>query len=257
MTRTTNTARGANGQRVLTFALLTTSFVLAAACNSETLLSPNPVLTTIDVTLESSSIEVGQFSVATAVGLDQFAAPVVTGQATYTSSAPDVAMISPTTGNMLAIAPGTTVITATIDGRSGQRTITVVNAPPIKVNEVESNGDALGGWVELFNPRTTAVDLSGWTLTSDDVSRVAVLRAGTIIPGGGYLVIDETLLPSGLRSADGVHLFSHYGVLVDGYAWTAKPATTYGRCADGRGNFVTTDGATRGAPNACRGLSAR
>jgi hypothetical protein len=38
---------------------------------------------------------------------------------------------------------------------------------------------------------------------------------------------------------------------VDSYSWTSHASTTYGRCADGTGPFVTTVASTKGAPNAC------
>jgi hypothetical protein len=203
----------------------------------------------VSVSLAASTIEVGQSTTAIAVALDQYGAPIA-GVATYSSSAPEVAGVNPTTGEVLAISPGSAEITATIGGTSGRRTITVTMAP-IRINEIRPDGDASLGWVELFNPSTSDVDLSGWTLTGADVFQGLILPAGIIIHAGGFRVIDESHFPAGLRAADTFHLFSSFGVQVDSYTWTTNPATSYGRCTDGAGPFVTTTGTTRGGVNAC------
>jgi len=75
-----------------------------------------------------------------------------------------VVLINPNTGAMLAIAPGTTEITATVDGKSGQRTITVATAPSVRVNEVQPRDASNTGWVELVNTTSSAVDLAAWAL---------------------------------------------------------------------------------------------
>ena len=64
----------------------------------------------------------------------------------------------------------------------------------ILVNELLSHTDApLRDQVELFNASTTNVNIGGWFL-SDDFRTPKKFRFtnGTIIPAGGYLVIDET-----------------------------------------------------------------
>jgi hypothetical protein len=77
---------------------------------------------------------------------------------TFASNNPEVAGISPTTGKIFAVAPGTAEIFATIDGRSGQRTITVRTAPAIKINEVKSNGGRARRLGRGFS-NTSAVDV--------------------------------------------------------------------------------------------------
>jgi hypothetical protein len=256
MTRLLPIARHSVGRRGLALALLSLS--TTASCNdSETLSSTVPALTTVDLTLESSFVEVGQTTMASASPLDQFAAPISAASVIYYSSNPQVAVASPTTGKIFAIGPGTAQIIATIDQRSGQRTITVSKPPGIKINEVKSNGDAPGGWVELLNPTAFTVDMSGWTLTGSNVLQSVPLPAGTTIPSHGYLLVDEGEFPAGLGAIDAVHVFSRYGVQVDGYAWTSAPATTLGRCPDGTGDFVVTSAATRGATNTCAKTTAR
>jgi hypothetical protein len=122
----------------------------------------------------------------------------------------------------------------------------------VTFNEVESNGDAVGDWVELFNTGTAAVDLSGYVFRDNDNTRGYTLPSGTTIAPGGYLVLLESQFGFGLGAADEVRLFAPGGVtLVTSYAWTAHAATTFGRCPNGTGPFVTTTSSTRGVANDC------
>jgi hypothetical protein len=122
----------------------------------------------------------------------------------------------------------------------------------VKVNEVESNGDPAGDWVEFYNTGTQAVDLSGYVFRDNDDTRGYTIPSGTTIPAGGYLVLLESAFGFGLGGGDQARLFAPGGsVLVDSYTWTAHAATTYGRCPDGTGAFQTTTTSTRGAANDC------
>ena len=92
--------------------------LIAAGCNYDITASlPSPSLT-IDVSVATTQMEVGQEATATARGRDQYGVPVDIGPITWTSRHPEVVLINPNTGAMLAIAPGTTEITATVDGKS-------------------------------------------------------------------------------------------------------------------------------------------
>ncbi len=64
----------------------------------------------------------------------------------------------------------------------------------ILVNELLSHTDApLRDQVELFNASTNDVNIGGWFLTDDfRTPKKYRFNNGTIIPAGGYLVIDET-----------------------------------------------------------------
>ena len=124
--------------------------------------------------------------------------------------------------------------------------------PPIQINEVESNGGTPGDWVEIINNGTSAVDLSGWRfLDNDDTHVPYVVPAGTIIAPGGYLVLEEAAFGFGLGAPDSVRLFDASGALYQSYSWTAHATTTYGRCPNGTGAFITTASSTKGAANAC------
>jgi hypothetical protein len=239
--------------------LLFATLAVAAGCDSASVASPrvppSPVLTTVRLALGASPIEVGEATTATATALDQFGVPIATAPPTFTSATPQIAGVQPTTGAILAIAPGATEITVTIEGKSDRRTVTVTMAP-IRLNEVNPNGDRPGGWVEFVNPTSADVDMSGWTVASGDLWQSFTIPLGATIPAGGYLAVNEGTLPLGLKAADAVHLFSRFGVQVDAYRWSESPATSYGRCPDGGGPFVTTTAVTRKAANACPELEA-
>ncbi|SDC01816.1 lamin tail domain-containing protein [Nocardioides lianchengensis] len=123
---------------------------------------------------------------------------------------------------------------------------------PVRINEVESSGGQPGDWVELVNVSAGPVDVSGWVLKDADDTHSYAIPAATTIAVGGYLVLDEAAFGFGLGQPDAARLFRADGTtLVDSYAWTTHATTSYGRCADGAGAFVTTEAVTKGAANLC------
>lgn len=123
----------------------------------------------------------------------------------------------------------------------------------VRINEVESNGGTPGDWVELINNATTVADVSGFAV-KDSGDPGYVLPAGTTIPAGGYLVVEEAQIGSGLGAADSARLVAADGTtLLDSYSWTAHATTSYGRCPNGTGAFTTTQAVTKGAVNTCPG----
>jgi hypothetical protein len=127
-------------------------------------------------------------------------------------------------------------------------------APPagIRINEVESSGGVPGDWVELYNPGTSSVDASGWIFRDNNDATGYVLPAGSTIAAGGYLVLEEAAFVFGLGGSDAARLFNG-ATLVDSYVWTTAATTTYGRCPNGSGDFITTASVTKGTANDCGG----
>ena len=125
--------------------------------------------------------------------------------------------------------------------------------PAVRINEVESDDGEPGDWVELANPSGADADLTGFQLRADDDARVWTAPAGTVVPAGRRLVVEEAELGFGLGGAGAVRLSGADGAPVDAYAWTAHAATTYGRCPDGVGPFAATVVPTKGTANACAG----
>jgi len=238
-----------------TAVILLTLFLSSACGGSDSTQPAPPTSATITVTLGASVIEVGEMTVATAAtagGVDPYGDPISTGTVTWTSSDPTIAGVSPTTGAILGIAPGTARITGTTDAqRTGAQIITVVRAPNIRINEVESSHGSARLYVELVNATRVAVDVSGWAMTNKDVRQRLVFAPGTIIAPGGLLVVDETSLPFSLGANDAVRLFSRFGILADGLEWKEEAVTTFGRCPTDASDFVTTMAPTKGTANAC------
>jgi len=124
------------------------------------------------------------------------------------------------------------------------------------VNEVESNGDDVD-WVELANTSASAIDISGWSmLDSDDTHAPYVLPTGSVVPAGGYFVLNQksTTAPGfdfGLGNPDAVRISDASGAQVLEYAYQEHAKVTYGRCPDGVGDLVDTTRSTKGAANDC------
>ncbi|QYH19597.1 lamin tail domain-containing protein [Corynebacterium aquatimens] len=118
----------------------------------------------------------------------------------------------------------------------------------IKINEVESNGDEKGDWIELFNTGDEAVGVSGWLLLDDNDSHTpVVIPDGTQLAPKSFLRVytEDPELPAGvngfgLGSADTARLFTPGGELVDEISWSAHATDTLGRIPDGTGEFVET-----------------
>lgn len=233
--------------RILALALLAAGM---AACGADPSGTSARILTSIEISLADQPAEVAQYTHATVIALDQYGDPIDTGPATFASGDPRIAAVSPTTGLILGISPGTTEITASTAGMTAHRTLTVF-VPAIRINEVEPDGDAAGGWVELYNPTDADFDLSAWSLAHANPFAKTVLALGTTIPAHGYLVVDESRIQLGLAHADGLRLFSRFGVEVDVFFWQRDATTTYGRCPDGTGDLIETAAPTRGGVNSC------
>ena len=130
----------------------------------------------------------------------------------------------------------------------------------VKINEVEStstwlvSGPAVNeDWIELYNNGATAVDISGLKLLDNDNKNTKYsIPTGTILAPGAYLAITEAAFKFGLGSSDSARLFAANGTTVlDTYTWTTHATTTYGRCPNGTGSFVTTLSPSKGTANNC------
>lgn len=126
------------------------------------------------------------------------------------------------------------------------------DASPVRINEVESSGGTPVDWIELVNPSSASVDLSGFVLRDNQDTSTFTIPAGTTLAAGAYVAFDVDITGGfGLGGSDSARLFDTTGALVDTYTWTAHATTTYGRCPDGAGTFQTTVASTKGAANSC------
>lgn len=129
--------------------------------------------------------------------------------------------------------------------------VALVPPPMIRINEVESNGGTPGDWVELFNAGETAVDISGYVFKDNDDTHAYKIPVGTVVPVGGYFVLEEAAFGFGLGGGESARLFTPSGEIADSYSWATHAATTYGRCKNGTGGFIAMPTVTKGAANAC------
>ncbi|MDO5034987.1 MAG: lamin tail domain-containing protein [Actinomycetaceae bacterium] len=120
----------------------------------------------------------------------------------------------------------------------------------VVINEVESNGDG-EDWVELANPTSMSIDISGYTLKDNKDDSLFTIPQGSVIEAGGYLVFEKGDFDFGLGGKDSVELLKD-GERVDFYSWTDHASQTYGRCPDMTGAFTNTFAPTKGAANQCK-----
>jgi len=78
---------------------------------------------------------------------------------------------------------------------------------PLEITEINYNSNVAfdaGDWVELHNPDAAALDVSAWVFRDGDITHSFVLPAGTVMAGGGYLVLcANPALFSGRHPASG------------------------------------------------------
>ncbi len=152
----------------------------------------------------------------------------------------------------------------TLDGSPGRGESPPNAIAPMVISEALSRSDVPPPLdaIELHNPTGGSVDISGWYLSDDfNAPRKFRIPAGTILPGGGYRVFDESQFNGGpgafALSSDGdeVWLFSADAAgnltgYVHGHRFgAADDGVTFGR-------LVTSDGREYFAPQAARTLGA-
>ena len=127
-----------------------------------------PVTATVSVSLSSSALATGSSATATAIALDQNGAALSGRTVTWSSSATTVATVS-SAGLVQAVGAGTSSIIATIDGKSGQATVTVsVPAPVASVTLTPATATiTVGGAVSLV---AATLDAAGSALANRTVT---------------------------------------------------------------------------------------
>ncbi len=84
---------------------------------------------------------------------------------------------------------------------------------PIVINEINYNSPDFpnaGDWIELFNPNSTAVDISGWYF-EDSSGDFFGLPANTIMEAGAYLLIAEDLAQFKLVYPSASNVYGGFG----------------------------------------------
>jgi hypothetical protein len=207
------------------------------------------------------AIEVGNALALTGAAHDTDAGPSPLGYA-WTATSGTIGAPTAASTAFTCTTAGTFAVTLTVTDGDCTDTLsqTVICSPgtsslvPPRINEIESNQGTPGDWVELYNANAVAANISGWIFKDNDDTHAYVIPAGTSIPAGGYFVLEEAAFGFGLGAAESARLFDSSGVVVvDSHTWTAHAATTYSRCPNGSGPFVTSPTITKGAANDCAG----
>lgn len=109
-------------------------------------------------------------------------------------------------------------------------------------------------WIELYNPTSDDIDLSGCIL--DDITSGGtspyVIPDGTIIAAGGFLVFYQSVTKIGLNNdGDTVNLIDKDGTtIIDSYSYShSSDDVSYGRETDGSENWIEFTEPTPGASN--------
>ncbi|MEE0967492.1 MAG: lamin tail domain-containing protein [Bacilli bacterium] len=102
----------------------------------------------------------------------------------------------------------------------------VVN--PVILNEIQSN-DPNGGcdWIELANPTSEPLDISGLVIKDDDDLHEYIIPEGTVISANSFLVITDDELGFGLGKNDSVRIFEN-GLLIQSTTWSGHTSPTWG-----------------------------
>ena len=132
---------------------------------------------------------------------------------------------------------------------------------PIVINEINyksSDDFNADDWVELYNPNSTSIDLSGWQLKDDDDSHVYEIPSETQIEGNSFIVLVKDAsdfsdvfpditnyigeLGFGFGNSDSVRLYNDSGVLQDEVVYDSDD--TWSDCAKETGytlELITAD----------------
>jgi hypothetical protein len=174
------------------------------------------------------------------------------------------------TGNYLELSPspgytndeaGIAAFAETL--RSGENLGVVINE--FMASNITTLGDAGGlysDWIELYNPTSADVDLSGCGISDSlDQPMKYSFPEGTIIKANGYLLIfcsgnestenGEIHVPFSLRSyEEDVVLAGKTGKIADSFSYSRQQAdVSMARVPDGTGEFAASHKPTPGYPN--------
>ena len=162
-----------------------------------------PVLTTVTVSLAASTVQVGQTTSASAAGLDQNGAAIAIGAVTWSSGSPSIATVS-TTGVVSGMAAGQVSITATVSGRTGQASLTVIPVPVATVSVTPAAVSLVIGATQQLAAAT--LDGSGnalagrvvtWSTSDSTKARVSTTGLVTAIAAGSSTVTATSEAKSG------------------------------------------------------------
>ena len=144
----------------------------------------SPALTAVRILLSPDTLVVGESATASAAGLDQFGVAIGIGVPTWSSTSPGVATVS-ASGVVSAVAPGRTMLVASVNGKQGERLLTIVQAVISRVSITPAALRMVRGATLLL--RASALDFNGRELpgrridwTTSDATKATVSSAGVV-----------------------------------------------------------------------------
>ncbi|MES2837449.1 MAG: choice-of-anchor D domain-containing protein [Bacteroidota bacterium] len=131
--------------------------------------------------------------------------------------------------------------------------------PSLKINEIMANPSSGDDWFEIYNPGSSAVNLSGLYVSNSTSAKYKFVSGSPSIPAGGFVQvmannggqISPLEVNFTLSNTDEVFLYSYDGTtLIDQLAVTDAVADqSQGRVTDGGAEFMSFSTATPGATN--------
>lgn len=174
--------------------IATISATALGAIASATVTVTVPPVATVGVALAQSSLLPGAQTVATATARGANGATLEGRVAVWSSGNPQIASVD-ASGAVTAVSPGTTNITATVEGQSGNATVTVLPFPVASVTLAVTNASMRVGQVQIAT--ATARDASGnalsgrtltWSSSNSAVASVSPTGAITAVSVGAAAI---------------------------------------------------------------------
>ena len=129
----------------------------------------------------------------------------------------------------------------------------------VQINEFLAHTDPpLRDYVELFNPSSSALDLSGTEMVDVNGTNRFVIPAGTMIPARGFVSFDEVEMGFAIPAAGGtLELWAaDHSAILDAVTYEAQAmGVPSGRWPDGASEFYPLQVRTPAAPNSAIQLS--
>ncbi len=158
--------------------------VVAGACERPVATSPAASVATVVVTPQSGTVLVGGVLQLVATPQDSNGTPLSGPSITWSSSASGTASVD-ANGKVTGMAAGSAAITATSEGKSGDASVTVMDAPVATVTVTPPSGTvAIGGTVQLG---ATLQDASGHPLSGRSVAWISSSAAVATVSTNGLV----------------------------------------------------------------------
>ena len=144
-----------------------------------------PAVATVVVNPDSVSVPVSGKIQLIASPRDAEGNALSNRDASWSSGDPNIARVD-RTGNVTAVATGSTLVRATVEGRSGTAQVVVVSPPPVPVSSVSispSSGEVVVGKTVDFDAQT--LDANGNALTDRQIVWTSASPATATVDGSG------------------------------------------------------------------------